>query len=54
MMTIAPPIQFFSSRRVKYMDKIVFASLSINSIRNKFDMLTDLIRGNIDDIQSNL
>ena len=29
-------------------DKLVFALLNINSIRNKFEMLSDQIKGNID------
>ena len=42
------PYSVLSRGRVKYMNKIVFVSLKINSIRNKFDMFTDLIRGNVD------
>ena len=30
------------------MDKIIFAHLNINSIWNKFDRLSDMIKGNID------
>ena len=36
------------SLRVKYVDKIVLGHLNINSIRNKFDMLVDIIGGKID------
>ena len=31
--------------RVKYINRVIFAHLNINSIRNKFDMLADLING---------
>ena len=34
--------------RLKKYNKIIFAHLNINSIRNKFDMITDLIKGRID------
>ena len=30
------------------MNKIIFAHLNINSIRNKFDQLSDMIKGHID------
>ena len=42
------PYTVLSGLRVKYLNRIIFAHININSIRNKFDMLTDLIRGNID------
>ena len=32
----------------KNVDKIIFAHLNINSIRNKFDQLSDMVNGNID------
>ena len=34
--------------RIKNLNRIVFAHLNINSLRNKFDLLTDLIMGNAD------
>ena len=36
------------SLRIKNVDRIIFAHLNINSIRNKFVSLTNLINGNID------
>ena len=36
------------SYRVKNVGKLIFATLNINSIRNKFDELKSLIIGNID------
>ena len=33
--------------RIKNLNHIVFAHLDINSLRNKFDLLTDLIMGNV-------
>ena len=43
-----PPYKILDNLRVKNMNRIIFAHLNINSIRNKFDMLSDLIRGKID------
>ena len=34
--------------RLKNNNKIIFAHLNINSIRNKFDMITNLVKGRID------
>ena len=34
--------------RIKNLNRIVFAYLNINSLRNKFDLLTDLVLGNVD------
>ena len=34
--------------RIKNLNRIVFAHLHINSLRNKFDLLTDQIKGNAD------
>ena len=34
--------------RIKNLNRTVFAHLNINSLRNKFDLLTDLIMGNVD------
>ena len=34
--------------RVKNVDKILIGHLNINSIRNKFDMLVDLVKDNLD------
>ena len=34
--------------RLKNNNKIIFAHLNISSIRNKFDMITDLVKGRID------
>ena len=34
--------------RVKHFNRIIIAHLNINSIRNKFDTLSDLIQGNLD------
>ena len=39
---------FFKSLGTSNPDKLVFAHLNINSIRNKFEMLSDQIKGNID------
>ena len=32
--------------RVKHFNRIIIPHLNINSIRNKFDMLSDIIKGN--------
>ena len=40
--------RFLKSLRTSNPDKLVFAHLNINSIRNKFEMLSDQIKGNID------
>ena len=40
--------RFLKSLRTCNPDKFVFAHLNINSIRNKFEMLSDQIKGNID------
>ena len=37
-----------NSLRKDNLDKVIFAHLSINSIRNKFDYLSEQIRGNVD------
>ena len=42
------PIVFLKSLRTNNSDKLVFAHLNINSIRNKFEMLSDQIKGNIE------
>ena len=34
--------------RVKHFNRIIIAHLNINSIRNKFVMVSDLVKGNID------
>ena len=34
--------------RIKNLNRIVLAHLNINSLRNKFDLLTDQIKGNVD------
>ena len=39
---------FLKPLRTSNPDKLVFAHLNINSIRNKFEMLSDQIKGNID------
>ena len=39
--------KFLKSLRTSNPDKLVFAHLNINSIRNKFEMLSDQIKGNI-------
>ena len=39
---------FLKSLRTSNPDKLVFANLNINSIRKKFEMLSDHIKGNID------
>ena len=36
------------SLRTSNSDKLVFSHLNINSIKNKFEMLSDQIKGNID------
>ena len=41
-------MQLLNSLCISYPDKLAFAYLNINSIRNKFEMLLDLIKGNID------
>ena len=40
--------RFLKSLRTSNPDKLVFVYLNINSIRNKFEMLLDQIKGNID------
>ena len=40
--------RFLKSLRASYPDKLVFANLIINIIRNKFEMLSDQIKGNKD------
>ena len=40
--------KFLKSLRTSNPDKLAFAHLNINSIRNKFEMLSDQIKGNID------
>ena len=40
--------RFLKSLRTTNPDKLVFSHLNINSIRNKFEMLLDQIKGNID------
>ena len=42
------PYTILYSVRVKFLNRLIFASLNINSIRNKFIMLADLVRGNVD------
>ena len=39
---------FLSGFRVKHLNRVIFAHININSIRHKFDMLVDIIKGNID------
>ena len=36
------------SLKLKYFNKIVIAHLNINSLRNKFDLLSDIVKDNID------
>ena len=40
--------KFLKSLRTSNPDKLVFSHLNINSIRNKFEMLSDQIKGNIE------
>ena len=40
--------KFLKSLHTSNPDKLVFAHSNINSIRNKFEMLSDQIKGNID------
>ena len=40
--------RFLKSLRTSNPDKLVFAHLNINSLRNKFEILSDQIKGNID------
>ena len=42
------PYTILRNLRVKFLNRLIFASLNINSIRNKFIMLSDLVRGNVD------
>ena len=42
------PYKTLDNLRVQNMNRIIFAHLNINSIRNKFDMLSDLIKGKVD------
>ena len=42
------PIVFLKPLRTNNSDKLVFAHLNISSIRNKFEMLSDQIKGNIE------
>ena len=39
---------FLNSLRKDNLDKLIFAHLNINSIRNKFNYLSEQIRGNVD------
>ena len=34
--------------RIKNLNRIILAHLNINSVRNKFDLLVDQIKGNVD------
>ena len=45
--SLTPRVQL-KSLRTNNPDKLVFAHLNINSVRNKFEMLSDQIKGNID------
>ena len=40
--------KFLKSLRTSNADKLVFAHLNINSIRNKFEMISDQVKGNTD------
>ena len=42
------PYSILNDLRVKHIHRLIFAHININSIRNKFDMLADLIAGKID------
>ena len=42
------PLTVLRSLKMKYVDNIVIASLNVNSICNKFDQLSSVIRGNVD------
>ena len=42
------PYSILNDIRVKNMNRVIFAHININSIRNKFNMLADLIAGKID------
>jgi len=45
---VSDPMIDLRDYRVKYVGKLIFATLNINSIRYKFDELKTLITGNID------
>ena len=42
------PYSILQNLRVKNVDKILFGHININSVRNKFDLLADLIKDQID------
>ena len=42
------PYSILKTLRIKNMNKIIFGHLNINSIRNKFDLLADLVKSRID------
>ena len=42
------PLSILQNLRLKNVDKIIIGHININSIRNKIDMLADLIRGRLD------
>ena len=42
------PYATLQSLRVKNIDKIIIGHINLNSIRNKFDLLTDLIKNRVD------
>ena len=42
------PYLVLSDYRAKHLNRIIIAHININSIRNKFDMLVDMINGKID------
>ena len=45
---ILEPYSTLKDLRIKYYNRVIFAHININSIRNKFGMISDLVTGNID------
>ena len=42
------PYSILQNLRIKNIDKIIIGHLNINSIRNKFELFTDLVKGRVD------
>ena len=42
------PVEELKKLKLKYWDRVVIGCLNINSIRNKFDMLTEIVRNSLD------
>ena len=42
------PMEELDNLRLKNPNRLIFAHLNINSVRNKFDLLAEIIKSNID------